>query len=173
MTTYCFPPTRRDDSTFERLTPEQAGQLIVLDDHYQEGDVSIIAKARDLDRKPLPRSCELDNGEPMQCLAGRSQFWITWNGTMTPCAMLTEPPVRPFEDGFEAAWEQLKALCAPIRLCPECADCPEQHSCMNCAAVTFSETGRFDGKPEYMCKLNRAYREALQKLAEQLSSDTR
>ena len=173
MTTYCFPPTRRDDSTFERLMPEQAGQLIVQDCHYQEGDISILAKAQDLDRKPLPRSCELDNGEPMQCLAGRSQFWITWNGTMTPCAMLTQPTVRPFEDGFLPAWEQLKALCAPIRLCPDCADCPEQASCMNCAAVTFSETGRFDGKPEYMCKLNKAYREALLELAEELKADTR
>ena len=39
---------------------------------------------------------------------------------------------------------------------------------MNCAAVTFSETGRFDGKPEYMCQLNRAYREEIQRLANKL-----
>ena len=63
---------------------------------------------------------------------------------------------------------QLQAACEPIRLCPECLDCPERKSCMNCAAVTFSETGRFDGKPEYMCRLNRAYRDAIKKLAETL-----
>ena len=165
MTAYCFPPNRRDCSCFERLSPEQAGELIVQDAMFREGPAAIKARARDLDT-PLPRSCELDNGEPMQCLAGRSQYWITWNGTMTPCAMLTQPAVHPFTDGFTAAWAQLQAACEPIRLCPECTDCPDRKSCMNCAAVTFSETGRFDGKPEYMCRMNRAYREAVQKLAE-------
>lgn len=171
MTTYCFPPTRRDRSCFERLEPEAAGELLVKDTLYREGPQGILRKARDLDT-PMPRSCELDNGEPMQCLAGRSQFWVTWHGAMTPCAMLTEPPVKPFEVGFDAAWEQLRQLCAPIRLCPDCVDCPDRKSCMNCAAVTFAETGDFAGKPEYMCRLNRGYRKALLELAEQLSSES-
>ena len=171
MTTYCFPPNRRDCSCFERLEPEVAGELIVKDTLYREGAESLRAKLLDLDT-PLPRSCELDNGEPMQCLAGRSQFWVTWNGDMTPCAMLTTPKVQPFRDGFVNAWEELRTLCDPIRLCPECVDCPEQKSCMNCAAVTFAETGRFDGKPEYMCRLNRAYRETLKKTVEALDNIT-
>ena len=167
MTTYCFPPNRRDCGCFERLSAEVAGELIVQDTYFREGADSIRMKVRDLDT-PLPRSCELDNGEPMQCMAGRSQFWITWSGAMTPCAMLTQPACSPFEDGFPAAWEQLQTLCDPIRLCPECVDCPEAKSCMNCAAVTFAETGRFDGKPEYMCRLNKSYRESLFRLAEKL-----
>ena len=165
MTSYCFPPNRRSHCDFERLAPEVAGELIVKDALWREGPESIKAKARDLD-SPLPKSCELDNGEPMQCLAGRSQFWVTWNGHMTPCAMLTQPTTSPFQDGFVPAWEQLKEAVAAIRLCPDCASCPEQKSCMNCAAVTFAETGRFDGKPEYMCKLNAAYRAKLLELAE-------
>lgn len=170
MTAYCFPPTRRDRCCFERLEPETAGELMVKDVLYREGPRGILRRARDLDT-PLPRSCELDNGEPMQCLAGRSQFWVNWNGTMTPCAMLTAPVADPFRDGFMNAWEQLRQLCAPIRLCPECAGCPEQKSCMNCAAVTFAETGDFAGKPEYMCRMNRTYRETLLKLAAQLEEE--
>ena len=167
MTSYCFPPTRRDCSCFERLAPEQAGQMIVKDIFYREGPAGIKQKAQDLDT-PQPRSCELDVGEPMSCLAGRSQFWITWNGQMVPCAMMPRPAAAPLTDGFHAAWTQLMALCDPIRLCPECVDCPDQRSCMNCAAVTFAETGRFDGKPDYMCRLNRAYRQAVLELAETL-----
>ena len=167
MTTYCFPPNRRDKSCFQRLEPEDAGELLVKDTLFREGPESILRKARDLDT-PLPRSCELDNGEPMQCMAGRSQFWMTWMGTMTPCAMLTEPTVHPFRDGFDRAWEELKELCRPIRLCPDCVNCPDRKSCMNCAAVTFAETGSFAGKPEYMCRLNRAYRETMLRLASQL-----
>lgn len=168
MTTYCFPPNRRDRHSFERLAPEDAGKLIVKDILYREGPEEIVTRVKDLDT-PLPRSCELDNGEPMQCTAGRSQFWITWNGKMSPCAMLTEPTAEPFVEGFSGAWDQLKTLCDPIRLCPECVGCEEQKSCLNCAAVTFAETGRFDGKPEYMCRLNRAYREELFRMGEELN----
>ena len=168
VTSYCFPPNRRDGVCFERLAPEEAGELIVQDTLYREGPASVLAKAMDLDQPPQPHSCELDLGTPMQCMAGKSQFWVTWNGNLTPCAMLTHPQVRPFEEGFAAAWERLKELCKPITLCPDCVDCPERKSCMNCAAVTFAETGRFDGKPEYMCKLNHAYRLATQKIADEL-----
>ena len=167
MTVYCFPPNRRDCHCFERLEPEAAGELIVQDVYYREGSAAIKTRMQDL-QSPQPHSCELDNGEPMQCMAGRSQFWLTWNGDMTPCAMLTHPVTHPFEDGFSAAWDGLREKCDPIRLCPECVTCPDQKSCMNCAAVTFAETGRFDGKPEYMCRLNRGYLNALNKLAQEL-----
>ena len=164
MTSYCFPPNRRDCSCFERLEPEQAGRLIAQEILYRDGPEAIRQRFRDLD-SPLPNTCELDIGEPMACLAGHSQFWLTWNGGMTPCAMLTHPITQPFDDGFLPAWEQLRQLCDAIRLCPECNACPERRSCMNCAAVTFAETGHFDGKPEYMCRLNRAYRETVTALA--------
>lgn len=65
MTAYCFPPTRRDCSCFERLSPEEAGELIVRDVLYREGMEVIRAKAADLD-VPVPHNCDLDNGEPMR-----------------------------------------------------------------------------------------------------------
>jgi MoaA/NifB/PqqE/SkfB family radical SAM enzyme len=167
MTTYCFPPTRRCKDHFQRLEPEEAGALLVKDTLFREGPEGILRKARDLDT-PLPRTCELENGEPIACMAGRSQFWVTWQGDMTPCAMLTTPATKPFHSSFQEAWEELKALCAPIRLCPDCVDCPDRKSCMNCAAVTYAETGDFAGKPEYMCRLNRSYRKNLLELAQQL-----
>ena len=99
---------------------------------------------------------------------GRALFQLIHGGALRLLHRLGENLIQQlFEDGFAAAWEQLRQLCDPIRLCPECANCPEQRSCMNCAAVTFSETGRFDGKPEYMCRMNRAYRETVQKMAKE------
>ena len=171
MTAYCFPPARRKGACdscadFTRLAPEAAGELLCRDVLYQQGPESIRLRAKDLD-SPLQQGCELDIGDPMQCLAGKSQFWVTWNGDTTPCGMLPEPVVKPFELGFESQWEALKRACDEIRLCPECAACAYQKSCMNCAAVTYSETGRFDGKPEYMCRLNKAYRETITRLAEE------
>lgn len=169
MTTYCFPPTRRTGCSacadFARLEPEKAAELMALDILYREGIESVQNRAKNLST-PVQRSCELDVGDPIQCMAGRSQFWLTWHGQLTPCGMLSTPCIRLSQGGFLSAWEELKAVCNGIRLCPECISCPEQKSCMNCAAVTFAETGRFDGKPEYMCKLNKAYREAITRIAE-------
>lgn len=172
MTAYCFPPVRREEcgacADYARLAPETAGELIARDILYREGPQAVLRRAEDID-VPLQSSCDLDVGEPIQCMAGRSQFWVNWNGTMTPCGMLKEPVVFPVRDGFGAAWDQLREAVAAITLCPDCAGCPDRASCTSCAAVTYAETGRFDGKPEYVCKMNRAYREAIRKMAEQFS----
>lgn len=170
MTTYCFPPARREECggcvSFERLSPETAGMLTVQDLLFREGIDAVRRRAASLSEPPSA-DCQLDIGEPMRCMAGRSQFWVTWDGRMTPCGMLSAPKVRPLAQGFPAAWEALRKETEKIRLCPDCVDCPERATCMNCAAVTVTETGRFEGKPEYMCKLNRAYRETLKKLAQE------
>lgn len=162
MTAYCFPPVRRGEcKEFERLSPEKAGEISVLDTLYRDGQQAVDARKENLTQQLS--SCKLDIGDPMQCMAGKSQYWINWDGSMVPCGMLEVPSVKPFEAGFLNAWEEMKTETAKIRLCPDCVTCPEKQTCMNCAAVTYTETGRFDGKPEYMCRLNQAYREALDK----------
>lgn len=162
MTTYCFPPARTNRcGEFVRLTPEEAGELSVKDIFYREGRQAVLKRKENL-RQQL-NSCKLDVGDPIQCMAAKSQFWIDWNGDMVPCGMLNYPMTKPFENGFENAWEELKKETEKIRLCPECTSCPDRRTCMNCAAVTYTETGRFEGKPEYMCRMNRAYRKALEK----------
>ena len=162
MTAYCFPPARRSEcKDFERLSPEQAGELSVLDILYRDGQQAVDKRKENLTQQLS--SCKLDIGDPIQCMAGRSQFWINWDGSMVPCGMLNRPMVNPFETEFTKAWNEMKSETERIRLCSECATCPDKQTCMNCAAVTYTETGSFDGKPEYACRMNQAYREALQK----------
>lgn len=171
VTSYCFPPTRREEcgkcKEFSRLTPKQAGTLMAQEILYNHGADAIRKRAANLDN-PTQKSCDLDLGEPMQCLAGRSQFWLTWDGRLTPCGMLSTPDTKAFENGFNTAWQGLVQKVKNIRLCPECNNCEIQSSCMNCAAVTYAETGDFEGKPEYMCELNKAFREAVKDLAQNL-----
>lgn len=54
-------------------------------------------------------SCEGTPGEGVSCRAGRSAFWINWQGGMTPCGMMTQPLVSVPELGFARAWEETKA----------------------------------------------------------------
>ena len=171
MTTYCFPPVRRDGcgncSQFSRLSPQEAAQLMINDLQYREGNDTVKYHAKHLNAPPHTE-CELGIGETIQCLAGRSQFWVAWNGALTPCGMLPEPQSFPLEQGFQAAWTDLHDKTAAIRLCPECVDCEIRSTCLNCAAVIYGETNSFSGKPEYMCQMNQAFRRQIQELAETL-----
>lgn len=173
LTSYCFTPTRRsvacDCDDFQRLSPQVAGELMALDILYREGSDAVKLRVNKLSASSQ-RGCELDNGEPIKCMAGSSQFWLTWNGQLTPCGMLSTPSFSVVEDGFENAWEKLKTACGKITLCPECSNCEHKASCMNCAAVTFAETGCFESKPQYMCDYNKAYRDTLHKIIEKNSN---
>lgn len=171
MTAYCFPPVRRgvcdSCSDYSRLPPEQAARLLMEDIRYREGDDAIKRYAKNLSAPPSSE-CDMGVGETIQCLAGRSQFWVAWNGTMTPCGMMNEPQSAPITQGFPGAWEELRVKTAQIRLCPDCVNCEIRSTCLNCAAVIHAETGTFSGKPEYMCQINDAFRQIIKATANKL-----
>lgn len=168
VTGYNFPPARGGCSPeFQRLAPEEVGALLARDVLHTGGEArlsQIAAKLGTADE--IGMNCTLEPGEGMACYAGRSQFWITWDGRMTPCGMLETPCASPFEVGFSQAWREIAEQTAAITLCPDCRDCELKGTCTNCAAVTYAETGRFDGKPEYMCRLNQSYRRHIRQLTE-------
>lgn len=72
---------------------------------------------------------------------------------MTPCGMMTEPKFSVPELGFDRAWEETRAATDAIRLPAECTGCKYKHACHACAAMCVSETGRFDGRPDYVCRM--------------------
>lgn len=169
MTPYCFPPVRRggDGCTndFSRLSAEKAGELTAFDIFFREGEEGI-KKRLDFIDTPINDGCEYKVGDTIKCLAGHSQFWVTWNGVMTPCGMMNEPQTKPFENGFLCEWEKLKNAVQKITLCSDCANCSKKTTCMSCAAVMLCETGGFEGKPQYLCRMNDSYRETVKKISE-------
>lgn len=171
LTFYNFPPSRRNTKTeFSRLTAEDVGRMIAQREYRLQGAESLTVRANCiLESMQLPtenQSAEIPEGESIRCYAGRSQFWIAWNGEMTPCGMLDVPKATPLSEGFPTSWNKLKEDTAKIRLCSDCITCKERDTCFNCAAVMRTETDSFEGRPEYMCRLNHAYRKEVILLAE-------
>ena len=72
---------------------------------------------------------------------------------MLPCGMMPGPEVYPLEQGFDAAWEQLRTATKEIRQPAKCVTCKNREVCSVCAAVCVTETGRFDGVPEFVCRM--------------------
>ena len=92
-----------------------------------------------------------EEGEGVRCRAGSTSFWMTWEGKMLPCGMMTEPVAYPLETGFAAAWEEIRKQTAAIRTPSKCVGCNYKEVCGMCAAVCYTETGKFDEVPEYIC----------------------
>ena len=70
--------------------------------------------------------------------------------------MMVQPDVSVPELGFARAWEETKAATARILLPPACTQCEYKHMCHACAAMCVTETGAFDGRPEYVCAMTKA-----------------
>jgi len=154
---YMYPPIRINGGDYgcgNRLSAEESAACSVAWDRLRftpeqfalraENMAKLVNKDRD--------GCPVEEGEGVRCKAGSTSFWLTWDGKMTPCGMMTEPVVFPLETGFEAAWEQLRRQVSGIRTPAECVTCDHREICGVCSAVCLTETGRFDAVPDYVCR---------------------
>lgn len=150
-TSYMFSPVRASGETV-RLSAKDAAKAHFEWKKRQNGD----ADFKSLLQKSLPdESCDIMCGEKINCRAGLSSFWVTWQGEMTPCGMMTAPSA-PAED-FSEAWKTICAEREKIYLPKKCATCRIRNLCDLCAAVSVAETGKSDAVPQYACEKAREY----------------
>lgn len=174
-TAYMFPPLRRDAGSIgqnRRFTPAEAARAEAKIRLLQYGKENLrrYLEAVEAHRITDAPACPGSEGEGLQCRAGKSAFWITWDGRMTPCGMVNEPVQHPFETGFAPAWDAIRRETAELRLPPECAACDARETCHTCAAMCCTESGRFDGKPQYRCDMLRAAPAACRAILKEASS---
>ena len=149
--TYMFPPVRAGGEA-ERMSPEEAANAMfkchMLDWGCEKFRTHLEAKPN------IVRDPEAGNKIP--CRAGSSTFWVTWDGKMTPCGMMTKPM---FEIGnFKDAWECIKKSREKIFLPSECINCELRNWCDMCAAIPLAESGEFGVVPEYVCRKAAEYK---------------
>lgn len=154
---YMYPPVRVNGGqpgTGCRLSPAEAAAAAVRWDTLRFTPEEFARRAERIHRLEglVPEGCPAEEESGIRCRAGSSSFWMTWDGRMRPCGMMTSPTAYPLETGFDAAWEQIKAAARQIRLPAACTDCAMKELCGVCAAVCQTETGRFDAVPAYVCR---------------------
>lgn len=107
--------------------------------------------------EPLPE-------EQDACIGAHTGSAIYWNGEMHTCVSMNgNAPVYPFDVGFEAAWQQMKARQnATFHRPAVCQACGMASDCLhNCAARRFEGTGSTQEPDPYTCQytyLLRLYR---------------
>ena len=155
---YMFPPVRVTGEFGKgyRMTAEEAARCEISYNRLRMSCEQFLRYAADL-RDGIPiqgeEDCAGQVGAHMRCRAGRSSFWISWDGKMSPCGMLPEPGVDVMELGLQRAWELVRDAVRQIRLPAACSTCPYRHGCHVCAAMCYCESGACDKIPEYVCRL--------------------
>ena len=154
---YMYPPIRINGEIYgqsNRFTEPESAKYAALWDRLRFSEEEFLQRQNNIQSllRAENAACPLEEGEGVRCRAGSSSFWMTWDGRMMPCGMMTQPVAYPLEVGFEAAWEQIRAETQKIRLPVKCQQCAYKEICGVCAAICYAETGRFDGVPEYLCR---------------------
>ncbi len=178
-TSYMFPPLRRDASMVgqnDRFTPEEAAEYSAKIEYLSNGRERFLEHVANDAVEGLPADqdsdCQEIEGEGIHCRAGKCSFWVTWDGRLLPCGMLPgRDSADVFEIGFDQAWRRATQEAAAIRLPAKCTNCKNKEICRPCAASVLTETGSYCNVPEYRCRMARAYRPAVKRLAEQLKEE--
>lgn len=155
---YMYPPIRVHGDCGHRLSAEEAAACAVQWDMQRFTPEEFAQRAQNMHDMTLKLEgeCSADLDEGVRCRAGRSSFWMTWDGRMLPCGMLPGPEAYPLEVGFDEAWRQIREETKIIRMPAKCGTCPRRDMCSVCAAVCVTETGAFDKVPEYVCRMTYA-----------------
>lgn len=170
---YMFPPLRAHPERVGenyRFSPEEAGRFLAEFDRLRfEPDIFRVRAAAvnagsgvESDEDDCDLSAE---GEAVNCRAGSTAFWLSWDGKLLTCGQMPEPSVAIENGDFAAAWRTLREKTAQLRLPPQCAACAERRACQICAAKCLCETGATDRKPEYLCRMTAAFRAAMRDLS--------
>lgn len=158
VATYMFPPARREQEQGDsRFTPEESAGMFMrkarcmLDD---EGYLDFLKKNTAAPGQLSDEDWGAHREEYMFCRAGRSSFWVSWDGSMTACGVMEFPgKVYPFASPFSQCWETLTEQVRGAKVLKACAACPRREMCKPCAAMLYTETGDVNKKAPYMCRL--------------------
>ena len=150
-TAYMYPPVRvHDAQECPRFTPKEAAACML---RFRE---HTLTQEQLRQMVTLPSDPEDDcagEGGPMRCRAGRTSFWITWDGRILPCGMFPTVGHSVKEMGLIPAWELTKREVALIRLPAACSTCSKKERCGVCAASCLAENGDTSIRPEYICEM--------------------
>lgn len=156
VATYMFPPVRRPDGEKTvRLTPEQCASAFLEKQRgllTSEAFRAFVDNSGECEIAPVQESGD-ECGSRMSCRAGKSTCWITWEGKMTACGLMSWPmEADVFASSFASCWQQIRDAVAGATVLKECKGCKYQKLCRPCAAMLLAETGDVNKKAQFLCQ---------------------
>lgn len=155
--TYMYLKAKGNKSDFNneyRIDPQKVANIDTFIRYSTETKESFMKNRWEyLNRYEYGKNTEPPKYLPLSCRAGKSSFWINWQGNITPCVFLDNIYMNVFENGFIKSWKYIVEESKNIFLSSDCKLCDKREVCQVCAAAAYCETGSVSKKPEYLCKL--------------------
>lgn len=174
MVTYMFPPSRRErEESDSRFTPEQAAEMYMKKSKFRVSSEALKQAILDKQARQKERLAEWgeNSQEFMACRAGRSSFWLSWDGVMSACGVMPFPrSEHPFEDGFADCWNRLTDAVRSTTVLGSCRNCPEREFCKPCVAMIYAETGDPNEKAPYLCRMAKCVRAEMERELEEITN---
>ena len=73
---------------------------------------------------------------------------------MLPCGMFNKPCMSLLNHSFKESWNYIVKEAQDLPRNEKCMKCFKQNICSPCPAIAYTETGRADGCPAFMCRLS-------------------
>lgn len=99
------------------------------------------------------------SNDGFSCAALKSAFFITWEGFMQPCALLSNPGKKVTSDSFASVWDELGERAKEVETCKECSTCEYKSECVQCVAKLYLEEGSTAKCSKYLKALAEIRRE--------------
>jgi len=176
VSTYMFPPMRRDkESCDSRFTAEESAEMFMRKIKCQyspEAYLEYLKKNAEESNEDNDDETWGSDTEAMRCRAGRSSFWVNWEGNMTACGMMDFPmKTEPFKESFYDCWMKLTDCVRNTQVLKGCVGCDKRKNCNPCVAMIYGETGTVDEKAPYMCRLSECVSELVKKEMEEMQGE--
>lgn len=173
---YMFPPIRKYVPIYGnneyRLTAEDAAKIGHQYNKDKRNKIEYEAHLKEVsDIISKPQKAKFYGYEGSTCKAGINSFWVNWKGEMLPCGIMEYPKISLKKHKIKEGWEFIKTEIDNLKMSTKCSTCSMRDYCYICAAAAYTETGRFDGTPKYLCELTQNYIERLMKDYEDLSNN--
>lgn len=161
VSTYMFPPVRRErEMEDSRFTPAEAAEMylrkqrcLMGEDEFHQMEESLLKELKTIEALKEEESWG-ENLEYMRCRAGRSAFWVSWDGTMTACGMLPFPmETCPFEESFHECWLKITNKVRNTKVLEMCNTCRKKKICGPCVAMLYAEHLDVNQKAPYLCEM--------------------
>ena len=153
MDTYMYPSSRERLRTFchdARLTAKEAAKCAIEIKQRQLNQEELMYY-----KKNMLDSCHVEGikeDQSLNCRAGKSAFWITWYGDMTPCIFIKKPSINVFKEGFDKSWKYIVEESKKLQMPSKCLSCSKREVCTVCGASAYCENGTHDKEPQYLCE---------------------
>ena len=163
---YMFPPVRKYVPIYgenqHRLSAERAAQIgyqYSKDKRSKEEYEEHLKEIHDVILNP--EKSKFYGYEGSTCKAGVNSFWVNWKGEMLPCGIMEYPKIDLKNYDIKEGWEFIKTEIDNLKMSKKCSTCSKRDYCYICVAAAYTETGKFDGTPTYLCELTEKHIEKL------------